>query len=606
MPDSRSDLIRHPDLPAHPAIAMIDRITNSIRTLAVLALLFAHTPAFADTEPTVDKPQDAAAESKVQSAIENLTILQQSIDAKRNTLRELQKTLKKSGDSAEKQELEQKITYTRSDIANLQLSFEHIALGGINTASFSEQPEEKVDWRAELEQISKPLLSTLKQITAKPRQMDSLQREIGRYEDQLKEIDKAIRSIQSIQSFSGRGLPEVNVKPLSQLLNSWQQRKVDVQRALEVAQFKLSSLNTETTSWHSGIRESITEFATGRGLTLVLAVAISLLVWFATRGLRWLYWRWASKRSHETSVSHAPLVLYGFRIAAATVTTLAILMVFYLRGDILLLTLAVVVLAGVALSLRQTLPRYAAEVKLLLGIGPVRERERLVLDGIPYKVESLGVYSVLRNPALEGMLRLPLHVLNDYASRPASNDLWFPSRPGDFLLLPSGSVGRVLRQTIELVELVIQDSITQIRTSDFIGQGMRNLTRDGFGIACTFGIDYEHQAICLDTVPGRFREAILARFEREGMKEEIRDIVVEFKTAGASSLDYQIYLVLDGRIAKAFFKAQRMVQQACVDTCNREGWIIPFTQITVHSADSAGAGTQQPGQAREEDPRVTV
>jgi hypothetical protein len=45
-------------------------------------------------------------------------------------------------------------------------------------------------------------------------------------------------------------------------------------------------------------------------------------------------------------------------------------------------------------------------------------------------------------------------------------------------------------------------------------------------------------------------------------------------------------MVLKGSAAKAYFKAQRLIQQACVDTCNREGWVIPFTQITVHSADA--------------------
>jgi hypothetical protein len=30
-----------------------------------------------------------------------------------------------------------------------------------------------------------------------------------------------------------------------------------------------------------------------------------------------------------------------------------------------------------------------------------------------------------------------------------------------------------------------------------------------------------------------------------------------------------------------------MVQQACVDTCNNQGWVIPFTQVTVHSADNS-------------------
>lgn len=552
--------------------------------LGAVVLLLACVPAFADAETTVDEAPDVAAETRPLSPVENLASIQQSIELKRSAILVLRKQLKKTDDATEKKELEQKITHIRSEISNLQLSFEHVALGGIDPATLNEQPDEKIDWQGELEQISKPLLSSLKQLTAKPRQIDSLQRDIGRYEDQLKVIDSALHSI---RSFSSQVLPAVASKPVNQLLTDWQQRRDDVQRALEIARSKLDNLSTDGAAWHTGAGEAITDFIKGRGLTLLLAVITGVAVWLASRGLLWLYWRLADYRSsQDTAVRRAPLAFYSFRLATGAIIVLATLMVFYIRGDILLLTLAVIALAGIALSLRQTLPRYAAEVRLLLGIGPVRERERLVLDGVPFKVESLGIYSVLRNPALEGIVRLPLHAMNSFTSRPASNDLWFPCRPGDYVLLASGSFARILRQTIELVEVAIRDSIAQIRTSDFISQGVRNLTREGFGIACTFGIDYQHQAICLDTVPGLFREAILARFEQADMKDDIKDLIVEFKTAGASSLDYQIYLTLKGRAANAYFRAERMIQQACVETCNREGWVIPFTQITVHSGDA--------------------
>jgi len=71
--------------------------------------------------------------------------------------------------------------------------------------------------------------------------------------------------------------------------------------------------------------------------------------------------------------------------------------------------------------------------------------------------------------------------------------------------------------------------------------------------------------------------------------------LVEFKSAGASSLDYRIYMILDGRVAEAFFKVERLIQQACVETCNREGWVIPFTQITIHAADKAAGAGQSAG-----------
>jgi hypothetical protein len=246
--------------------------------------------------------------------------------------------------------------------------------------------------------------------------------------------------------------------------------------------------------------------------------------------------------------------------------------------------------------LRQTLPRYAAELRLLFGVGPVREEERLLLEGVPFMVESLSVYSVLRNPALEGVVRLPLRTMNELVSRPAADEPWFPCQPGEYILLENGKFGKVLRQTIELVEVAVMDSMVQIRTKDFLGQNIRNLSQEGFGISCTFGVDYQHQAICLEIIPDRFKEAIIARFGLAGLRDDIKDIMVEFNAAGASSLDYRIYMVLSGHAADTFFRAQRLVQQACVETCNREGWVIPFTQITVHSSHGAKEQEQHTGQ----------
>jgi small-conductance mechanosensitive channel len=216
-------------------------------------------------------------------------------------------------------------------------------------------------------------------------------------------------------------------------------------------------------------------------------------------------------------------------------------------------------------------------------------------------VVSLGVYTILRNPLLEGIRRLPLHDMSEFTSRLAGDEPWFPCERDDFVLLGDGSFGRVLRQTIELVEVLIRDSRMQIATADFLGQNIRNLTRQGFGVAATFGIDYEHQAICLDRVPPVFREAIIDRFDQAGLRGDIEDIAVEFKEAGSSSLDYQVYMVLNGRAAKAYYRAQRLIQQACVDACNREGWVIPFTQVTVHAAavseDSDRPDAMKPGAA---------
>ncbi|MEZ5542066.1 MAG: hypothetical protein R3F42_08485 [Pseudomonadota bacterium] len=552
-------------------------VSTITRCLLLCLLITGPAPAqLAQEAPS----QTVIGDSKQQAAVDNLVTIQASIDAKRNTLRDLKEQLKRVEETADRQDLEQRIEHLRNEIAELQQSFEHIALGGVNLSLLAEQPEQRIDWREEVEQISRPLLSTLKELTAKPRQIDSLSREIERRENQLKIIDKAV---ESIRTFSAHDLPAAAAGPLQQLQTTWEQRREDTQRALDISRFKLDSIKTEGVSWRRAVWEALTEFLHGRGLTLALAVTVSLVIWLLARGLRSLYLKWLYRSPRDSGVKRAPLILYSYRLATAVLMVLATLVVFYARGDLLFLTLAIVALVGVALALRQTLPRYAAEIRLLLGVGPVREKERLVLDGVPLLVESLSVYSVLRNPALDGVVRLPLHMMNNYTSRPAGQEPWFPCQPGDYIQFAGGSIGRVLQQSIELIELSVLDSLVQYRTADFIGQNVRNLSRGEFGIATTFGIDYQHQAICLDIVPERFRSAIGERFIAAGLGTELRSVTVEFKAAGASSLDYQIYVVLAGSAAGAYFRAQRLMQQACVDACNRAGWVIPFPQLTVHT-----------------------
>ena len=557
-------------------------LKNSSKNLVLLSLLFACTPFRIDAQTVSGLEQATAIEAPLPSAIENLVSIQQSIELKRNAVRDIKKQLKKLEDTADRLELEQKIERVKNEIAGLQVSFEQIVLGGVNLSILSDQPEEQINWRDEVEKIVRPLLSMLKELTARPRQIDRLRRDIELREDQLRAIEKAL---ESIRLFEKQALAPVAGEAIRQMLTDWEQRREESQRELEIANFKLTTITDESTPWQISVGEAFTNFFRGRGLTLLIATIIAVAIWVIAKGLLAMYWRLLYRSRHDIGITRAPLVLYSYRLVTAILIVLAILMVLYVRGDVLLLTLAVIALAGAALSLRQTLPRYAAELRLLFGVGPVREEERLVLDGIPFTVESLGVYSVLRNPTLEGVMRLPLRAMNELVSRPAGEEPWFPCQPGDYLLLANGSFGRVLRQTIEVVELAVRDSTVQIRTKDFLSQHIQNLSRDGFGIASTFGIDYQHQGICLDTVPGRFRKSVKARFEKAGLKDDIEHLLVSFKEAGASSLDYQIYIVLKGRAANAFFKAQRLVQQACVETCNQEGWVIPFTQITVHSKD---------------------
>jgi hypothetical protein len=141
-----------------------------------------------------------------------------------------------------------------------------------------------------------------------------------------------------------------------------------------------------------------------------------------------------------------------------------------------------------------------------LNAGAAREGERVIYNGLPYRIASLNLYSELRNPELEGTVRLPLATLSQLISRPAGEEDWFPCSVGDYLLLPDGSFAQVLQQSVERVQLKVVGSILQYSSAEFLQLNARNLTREGFGIIANFGIDYRHQSIALDQVPERLKQ----------------------------------------------------------------------------------------------------
>lgn len=511
-----------------------------------------------------------------------LTELSDAIADQRQRLDELAAVLKKSADPAEKQALEQQLEEGKARVVKLRGAIEQIVIGGVDVSVLADKPPEKIDWRAELEQISMPILATLREITAKPRRIESLRKDLALLDDRLAVIHEALASI---AAFEEAQVSADVAKRVTAIGEDWRSREAEISQSLEVARLQLANLTGQAESAWISVWEAFVEFGKGRGLTLVLAVVVGLVTWALLRGARVLYERVSRAQRGRARTTRLRVVEYAFRAVTAVLVTLSVVAVFYVRSDVLLMALSVVVLIGLALALRQVVPRYLRETRLLLDIGPVREGERLVVDGVPYKVSALNVTAILRNPRLDGFLRVPLAALDGMVSRPVKDEPWFPTRAGDCVLLADGTFGQVISQSIEFVQLRVMNSIVNFPTAAFLTQGVHNLSEAGFGISVTFGIDYRHQQIALDVVPEAFRSAVSAALDEAGVTAHVEEIVVDFKEAATNSLDYLVYVVLQGTAASRYFKLSRLVQQACVRLCNERGWIIPFNQLTVHRGE---------------------
>jgi len=215
----------------------------------------------------------------------------------------------------------------------------------------------------------------------------------------------------------------------------------------------------------------------------------------------------------------------------------------------------------------------------------VKEGERLEFDGIPWNVESLGFSSRLVNSLLDDAVQvLPVrHLVGHHSRAWCADEAEFPCKRGEWVQLSDGKLGRIVAQNPNHVLLQeLGGAAVTYATPDFLAVTPRNLSEGEFRVETRFGIDYKHQQDCTGSIPG-----IMARSVRSGVealvgKEAIRDVQVQFASAGASSLDYEVEVDLSGSAAPLYEKVQYGLQRILVDCCNENGWEIPFQQITIH------------------------
>lgn len=535
-------------------------------------------------------PGDQVNDIKIhrKEAADQLFDIRQSQQEKRKQLAELQQQLTETTQEDEQKDLQQQIDALKTDIKQLSLSFEQIIIGGLDLDPFSDAPAKQFDWKEELIQATRPIIDALKDLTEKPRKIEKLRSEISQLQEQRKLIEQALNSM---ARFEPDTMAEMTKQKFESVEKKWLQRQVDNEQSLQIARFQLASLQDSNKDWWQSLKSGLAEFVQGRGLTLAIAISAALSVWLLMRSLLWLYQKKLVSPGRRNSIQ-VRLAGYAYRILIGLLVMLAILMTFYLANDFLLLTLAIIILIAVVLSFRHILPGYIAETRLLLDLGPVRIGERVVYNGLPMQVRSINVHSLLRNPDLKGIVRLPLSALDSMVSRPDIDEPWFPCRPGEFVILPDGRFGEVLEQTLELVQLQMKGSLVQFPAADFFRLDLFNLSRKGFAMAVTFGIDYQHQAQCLDEVPSRLREALVRMLTKAELNDKVVKLLVEFKEASTNSLDFLIVINFNGKAAESYFAINRLIQKTCVEVCNQEHWVIPFTQLTVHQGEGFQALSQ--------------
>lgn len=525
---------------------------------------------------------DPLAQPTLPERATRLDTLHDAQSALQRELKQLSKSIA-SADETDKPALQAERESLQKNLDRAYLGFEQFATGGVDPELLIPEQELPFNWQQELVEIVEPLLSNVKALTEKPRKIERLRSDIAAHEDRLTTIDEALAELGGVEALA---LEQDTRKHVEKLIKSWQQSKQESADAIELAHFQLSALQGENVSWREALQASANQFFAGRGLTLLIAAAAAIVIWLSTRFVLWLLRRRVTDPRDER-ITRYRVAAYAYSLLTSALMIVAAIVVFYVRGDVLLLGLSILILAGAALGLRHTLPRYIDEGKLLLNVGALREGERVIYNGIPWKVASLNLYSVLKNPAIEGTVRLPLSALTTMTSRPVTAEPWFPCEREDYLLMPNGKLGQIMRITPDIAQIRYAGGTAGVlATAELYTLDALNLSRNGsFGVSATFGIDYAHQQEAVETVAQKLAAGIQSTLAEHGLAHHLKSTLVDFETAGASSLNYLIFLSVDSQAAAKYFSIERLIQQACVKVCNRENWGIPFPQMTLHSGD---------------------
>ena len=516
--------------------------------------------------------------------LESLRTITEPLSKALSEVDKFQAELQNAETEDSKEEIKTRIDAERQRIAQLRGNFRDI-LGGSEAADYEDVAIDGKGIQDQASELLQPFLSAIREATSEPRELDALRKALSAAKERKRKTDIVLTRVDELIAASEN---EVLNAELNSARRTWASRQADASSQIAVNQVQIDDRTRDRRSIWEKIYSGFNKFFKSKGMNLLFAILAGGIGFFATRKLyQWLrHISPVHKKDRNNFTSRISDIL---AMAIAIIVALSgIILVFYTRGDWLLLTLVVIFLIGVAWAGKTAVPPYLNQIKMILNLGSVREGERVIYDGLPWKVSKLGFYTIFTNSRLDGgQLRVPIRNVMEMISRPvAPREVWFPTETDDWVILSDDTYGKSIIQTPDQVVILrLGGSMKTYPTRDFLELSPENLSK-GFRVSVVFGIDYSHQADCTTTIPEIFNRALHTQLLEVYGKDAVRSVVTEFTSASASSLDYVVLADFDGSVASRVNRIKRQIQRVCVDTCNENGWIIPFTQITIHQSDS--------------------
>ncbi|MEM9881068.1 MAG: hypothetical protein AAF862_17515, partial [Pseudomonadota bacterium] len=455
---------------------------------------------------------------------------------------------------------------------------------GISPDELTVDGRTEFNLETELQQLVEPFVSMMKSATEDARQIERLRRLQQTTELNIIIARRAIGEIETLITQTSAPVPRAR---LETLLKTWQER-LETARDLSVSTQRQLDATLKHQDQASASGKAIGEFVRTRGRNLFFGISAFLVVFiglrFSNSGLTTAIKKVRRKQRQRNFLQRFAGLI--FNVGSIIFAFVAMLLVFDLFNDWLLFGLGLLALAAGLWYVLKALPSLMQQAALLLNLGAVQEGERVVFKGVPFLVQKLDFYTHLVNPKMRGgHFVIPIVELQGYHSRPVAEDeVWFPCTEGDVVILSDERWGRVIFISPETV--VMQDdggSDNTFEIADFLSLSPRNMS-NGYRTESEFGIDYKHQAIATTDIPRIMAAEVRKDLEARFGAEKVRNVAVEFMTAGDSALIYEVEADMTSAADWEWEEVKFALAKFATDSCTRNGWTIPFPQLTVSRA----------------------
>lgn len=469
---------------------------------------------------------------------------------------------------------------------------------GIDQGNIKEKKDEKINWEDELKKIFSPVIINLKEFTEPARKIELLHTDIAYYEQYLPKIQKGIEQLEMLLSESRNR--QIKQK-LTIELEYWVQQEKELRTKYEVAKQQLVELESRKVSPQQAIEALTNTIFSKQGKNILLAILaffVTFLVLHLLRRILLLINPLNYIPRFKFIASLIDVILY---LLTFIISILVLMVALYMAGSMMTLAIVAFILVGVLWALRNALPHFVEQIKLLLGYGPVRQGEKVIYDGIQWLVESIGVYSYLRNPLLtSNVVRLPLKDLIHMRSRPYDErEKLFPCQEGDYILINHKDWRRVTTQTPERMTLEWFEMQESMPTSTFLQQKVFNISATPFWVGTNLYIAYEHRYQVMEEIVEQLGEFLEQEFKKLPFGEHLLYPWVDFSEMTDLSLGVMAWVQVAPEAAPKYNNVRLRLTQICLKAANHYGWqVLRFHAIHKHQPhdpfnDTVNDSTQQ-------------